>query len=103
MLRITVLIPFLEELRMLHHLLYHLQRLDYPRTYLEVILILEDDDVEFETAFLAAKLTRCGCVMTVPKGLVKTKPHALNFAFSFSSRDFIGILDAEDAPKKIRF
>ena len=35
--RVTVLIPLLEEPRILHHLFYHLQRLDYPRTHLQVM------------------------------------------------------------------
>ena len=74
--RVTVLIPLLEEPRILHHLLYHLQRLDYPRTHLEVMLILEDGDVETQTALLAAKLPSWCCVITVPKGRVKTKPCA---------------------------
>ena len=98
--RVTVLIPLLEELRILHHLLYHLQRLDYPRTHLEVMLILEDGDVETQTALLAAKLPSWCCVITVPKGRVKTKPRALNFALGFSRGDIIGVLDAEDAPEK---
>ena len=98
--RVTVLIPLLEELRILHHLLYHLQKLDYPRTHLEVMLILEDGDVETQTALLAAKLPSWCCVITVPKGRVKTKPRALNFALGFSRGDIIGVLDAEDAPEK---
>ena len=98
--RITILIPLLEEPRILHHLLYHLQRLDYPRTHLEVMLILEDGDVETQTALLATDLPSWCCVITVPKGRVKTKPRALNFAFGFSSGDIIGVLDAEDAPEK---
>ena len=98
--RITILIPLLEEPRILHHLLYHLQRLDYPRTHLEVMLILEDGDVETQTALLATELPSWCCVITVPKGRVKTKPRALNFAFGFSSGDIIGVLDAEDAPEK---
>jgi glycosyltransferase XagB len=36
----------------------------------------------------------------LPKGRVKTKPRALNFALGFSSGDIIGVLDAEDAPEK---
>ena len=48
--RITILIPLLKEPRILHHLLYHLQRLDYPPTHLEVMLILEHGDVETQTA-----------------------------------------------------
>ena len=101
--RITILIPLHEEPRILHHLLYHLQRLDYPRTHLEVMLILEDGDVETQTALLATELPSWCCVITVPKGRVKTKPRALNFAFDFSSGDIIGVKDAEDAPKKISF
>ena len=54
--RITILIPLLEEPRILHHLLYHFQRLDYPRTHLEVMLILKDGDAETQTALLTTKL-----------------------------------------------
>ena len=68
---VTVLIPLLEEPRILHHLLYHLQRLDYPRTHLQVMLIMEDGDVETQTALLAAKLPSWWYVIAVPKGRVK--------------------------------
>ena len=64
------------------------------------MLILEDGDVETQTALLATELPSWCCVITVPKGRVKTKPRALNFAFGFSSGDIIGVLDAEDAPEK---
>ena len=100
--RVTVLIPWLEEPRILHHLFYYLQRLDYPRTHLEVMLILEDGDVETQTALLAAKLPSWCCVITVPKWRVKTKPRALNFALGFSRGDIVGVLDAEDADLGLR-
>ena len=64
------------------------------------MLILEDGDVETQTALLAAKLPSWCCVIKVPKGRVKTKPRALNFALGFSRGDIIGVLDAEDAPEK---
>ena len=64
------------------------------------MLILEDGDVETQTALLATELPSWCCVIKVPKGRVKTKPRALNFAFGFSSGDIIGVLDAEDTPEK---
>ena len=67
------------------------------------MLILEDGDVETQTALLATELLSWCCVITVPKGRVKTKPRALNFAFVFFSGDIIGVLDAEDPRKKISF
>ena len=97
---ITVLIPLLEEPRILHHLLHHLQRLDYPRTHLEVILILEDGDVETQTELLAAKLPRWCCVITLPKGHVKTKIRALNVALGIIRGDINGVLDTKIASEK---
>jgi cellulose synthase/poly-beta-1,6-N-acetylglucosamine synthase-like glycosyltransferase len=61
---------------------------------------LGDGDVETQTALLAAKLPNCCSVITLPKGRIKTKAHALNFSFSFSRGDIIGVLDTEDAPEK---
>jgi cellulose synthase/poly-beta-1,6-N-acetylglucosamine synthase-like glycosyltransferase len=64
------------------------------------MLILEDDDVETQTALLATELPSWCCIITVPKGRVKTKPRALNFAFGFSSGHIIGVLNTEHALEK---
>ena len=65
------------------------------------MLILEDGDMETQTALLATELPSWCCVITVLKRRVKTKPRALSFGFG--SGDIVGVLDAEDAPEKISF
>ena len=37
-------------------------------------------------------------VVTVPRGPIRTKPRALNFALDFCRGSIVGIWDAEDAP-----
>ncbi|MEN9012823.1 MAG: hypothetical protein ABF241_12360 [Yoonia sp.] len=36
----------------------------------------------------------------VPKGTLRTKPRALNFALDFARGSIIGVYDAEDAPER---
>lgn len=95
---ITMLVPLYNETAIANHLLARLSGLDYPRTLLDICLVLEEDDKTTRATLGRTTLPQGIRAITVPKGRIKTKPRALNYALDFARGDIIGIWDAEDAP-----
>lgn len=95
---ISLLVPLYHERQIAGSLLKRLAALDYPADRLDICLVLEDDDMTTRHALLAADLPPNARTIVVPRGTVKTKPRALNFALDFARGSIIGVYDAEDAP-----
>lgn len=95
---ITMLVPLYNERAIAEHLLTRLKALDYPRELLDICLVLEADDITTRTTLGRTILPTWMRPIIVPKGTIKTKPRALNFALDFAQGSIIGIWDAEDAP-----
>lgn len=95
---ISVLVPLYREDRIAEHLLRQLGRLRYPRSLLDLCLVVERDDQMTQEALSQLELPPWARAITVPPGGCKTKPRALNYALDFTRGDIIGIYDAEDAP-----
>lgn len=96
--RISLLVPLFDERDIAGDLVRRLSRLDYPRDRLEVCLILEWGDLRTETALRVANLPGWMRIVHVPRGMLRTKPRAMNYALDFTNGDYVGIYDAEDAP-----
>jgi glycosyltransferase XagB len=80
-------------------LLRAIERLDYPRERLDVILAIEADDRETRAA-IATRTSRMPItVVEVPAGGPRTKPKALNVALPFARGSFTVVYDAEDRPE----
>ena len=95
---ISVLVPLYNETAIAEHLLARLKDLDYPRALLDICLVLEADDMTTRKTLGRTTLPTWMRAVVVPKGTVKTKPRALNYALDFTRGSIIGIWDAEDAP-----
>ncbi|MGR3323272.1 MAG: glycosyltransferase family 2 protein [Pseudooceanicola sp.] len=95
---ISILVPMFRERHIAEHLVRRLERLDYPRGRLDVILVLEENDRLTAQALERASLPPWMRVVTVPDGRPRTKPRAMNYALDFCRGDIVGIYDAEDAP-----
>jgi cellulose synthase/poly-beta-1,6-N-acetylglucosamine synthase-like glycosyltransferase len=96
--RVSLLIPLYREEEIASTLVTRMQRIDYPKTLLEVYLVLEANDTQTRDTLAKTQLPPWIKTITVPPGEVTTKPRALNYAYRFTSGDYIGIYDAEDAP-----
>lgn len=95
----TVLVPVFREANIIDKLLANLGALDYPRSKLDVILLMEEDDTD---TIAAAELSRPpGYVRTlvVPRGDPQTKPRACNYGLTFARGKYVVIFDAEDRPE----
>ncbi|MEN9409080.1 MAG: hypothetical protein RL216_1054 [Pseudomonadota bacterium] len=97
--RMSILIALLHESDIADRLIRRLERLDYPRDRLEVLLVVEDDDRATIAALTAAALPDWMRLIPAPAGTIRTKPRALNLALDFAQGDIIGVYDAEDAPE----
>ncbi|EAR49998.1 Glycosyl transferase, family 2 [Oceanicola granulosus HTCC2516] len=95
---VTLLVPLLREREIAGHLVHRLERLDYPRDLLDVCLVLEADDTTTRDTLARTSLPRWMRTITVPRGTLRTKPRALNYALDFARGSIIGVYDAEDAP-----
>lgn len=96
--RISLLVPLFDERDIAARLIKRLSLLDYPRDRLEVCLILEWGDLRTETALRKTDLPPWMRIVNVPRGHLRTKPRAMNYALDFTDGEIVGIYDAEDAP-----
>lgn len=97
--RVSILVPMFREKEIILTLIARLEKLRYPRALLEVVLVLEAEDHQTRGRLAGVELPAWMRVIEVPRGAVRTKPRAMNYALQFCSGDIIGIYDAEDAPE----
>lgn len=95
---VSLLVPLYREAAIATRLVRRLERLDYPRDRLDVILVAEDDDMVTQTALVRADLPVWMRVAVAPAGTIRTKPRALNYALDLCRGSIVGVYDAEDAP-----
>ncbi|NET71334.1 MAG: glycosyltransferase [Sphaerospermopsis sp. SIO1G2] len=94
----TVLLPLFQEASSVAGIIASIERIDYPRSKLDVKFITEADDEETIRAIKAAMLPTYIDLITVPYAAPQTKPKACNYAMHFAKGEFVGIYDAEDVP-----
>jgi cellulose synthase/poly-beta-1,6-N-acetylglucosamine synthase-like glycosyltransferase len=95
----TVLIPMYKEADTLPIIAASLRKLDYPKSKLDVKLVLEEDDDETIQAAKNLGLESFFEIIRVPHSMPKTKPKACNYALNFARGKFLTIYDAEDKPE----
>lgn len=95
---VSVMVALYREASIAPRLIRRLERIDYPRDLLDVVLVVEAEDRLTRDALARAGLPPWMRVVPVPPGRVKTKPRALNYALGLCRGSIIGVYDAEDAP-----
>jgi cellulose synthase/poly-beta-1,6-N-acetylglucosamine synthase-like glycosyltransferase len=88
-----------KEANVVARVIENLDRLDYPKEKLDMILLLEEDDEETMAAVRAAHPPATITVIVVPDSQPKTKPKACNVGLAFARGEFLVIYDAEDEPE----
>ncbi|MDR6867847.1 cellulose synthase/poly-beta-1,6-N-acetylglucosamine synthase-like glycosyltransferase [Microbacterium resistens] len=94
----TILVPAYREANVIGKLLETIDRLDYPRNRLDVILLLEADDEETRRIVREARPPLYVRTLVVPPGFPRTKPRACNYGLRFARGEYVVIYDAEDRP-----
>lgn len=97
--RYTILIPCYREANIIPQVLKNMEKLDYPRSKLQVLLLLEEDDVESLEAAKATRTSDFMRIVVVPDGTPRTKARACNVGLSLATGEFLVIYDAEDRPE----
>ncbi|WP_295316303.1 glycosyltransferase family 2 protein [Roseobacter sp.] len=98
--RVSVLVPLLKEKEIAAQLIARLSGLTYPKSLLNVVLVLEEDDRLTRETIARTELPEWMSVIEVPgAGDLTTKPRALNYALDFCRGSIVGVWDAEDWPE----
>ncbi|WP_299784941.1 glycosyltransferase family 2 protein [uncultured Marivita sp.] len=95
---VSLIVPLFNEASIANSLVQRLSRLTYPKSLLDVVLVLEEKDNLTRNMIGDLSLPAWMRVVVVPDAELKTKPRALNYALGHTRGDIVGILDAEDAP-----
>lgn len=96
---VSIMVALFKEGDIAPRLIRRLDRLDYPRSLLDIVLVVEEEDHLTRDALNAVDLPPWMRVVVVPDGHLKTKPRALNFGLDLCRGSIIGVYDAEDAPE----
>ena len=98
--RVSVLVPLLHEKEIAGALIARLSRLTYPKSLLNVVLVLEAGDTVTRETIARTDMPDWMSVIEVPEAnRLTTEPRALNYALDFCRGSIIGVWDAEDAPE----
>lgn len=94
----SVLCPLYREAHILPGFVEAIERIEWPKDKLDVLLLLEEDDDETIRAAHTLDLPEYIRVVVVPHSFPKTKPKACNYGLSHASGEYVVIYDAEDIP-----
>jgi len=94
----SVLIPLYKEERKTNSILLAIEKLNYPKSRLDVKFIIEADDQMTIRALAGLFIPSYIHIIKVPYSLPRTKPKALNYAMTFVLGEYLTVYDAEDEP-----
>lgn len=94
----TIIIPLYREERVIPQIIEAMSAIDYPPEKLDIIITLEAYDHHTMDAIRAARPPRHFKTLILPDVTPKTKPKALNVAFTKIKGSFLVIYDAEIIP-----
>ncbi|MEW9835889.1 glycosyltransferase family 2 protein [Mesorhizobium marinum] len=94
----SVLVALHREADVVSELVVALQRIDWPKSRLEIKLVCEMDDRATLGALRAISLPPNMEVVEVPVAGPRTKPKALAYALPLTRGEFVALYDAEDHP-----
>lgn len=94
----TLLIALKDEADTAAQLAAAIRALDYPQARLDVKLLIETGDEATAFALRRQHWPEGSELLTVPPGLPRTKPRALNYGLARAKGEFVVVYDAEDRP-----
>ena len=94
----TVIVALYREAPVIGKLVRALLAIAYPRSKLDIKLVIEADDRETQAALAAISLPAHMEIVVAPPGFPRTKPRALNVALPLARGELTVVYDAEDEP-----
>lgn len=98
----SVLCPLYKEAHVLPHFIASIEKIDWPKNKLDVMLLLEENDRETIDAAKNLNLPKYIRIVVVPHSFPKTKPKACNYGLSMAKGEYVVIYDAEDEPDPLQ-
>jgi len=95
----SILLPVYKEGLVIERLLSSMRKLDYPKSKLDIIIIVEQFDRETISFLKKQNYDGLFRIICVPKSDPKTKPKACSYALKFAMGEYLTIYDAEDRPE----
>jgi cellulose synthase/poly-beta-1,6-N-acetylglucosamine synthase-like glycosyltransferase len=94
----TILLPVYKEASQLENLVHYISNLIYPKSQLDVKLIVEEDDYTTLEKIKDIELPDYFHIIKVPYSFPRTKPKAMNYAMEYARGEYVAIYDADDRP-----
>jgi glycosyltransferase XagB len=94
----TIIAALKNEANIVAKLIGALEAIDYPKSRLDIKIVIERDDLELLTALAGMRLPSRYDVIVAPPGAPATKPRALNVALPSVRGELAVVYDAEDEP-----
>lgn len=98
----TILCPLYREANIAPDLIAAINTIDYPKTALDVKILVEGDDPDTIAAALAVSKAPHIEIVIVPAAAPRTKPKALNAGLARARGEFVAVYDAEDRPHPLQ-
>lgn len=98
--RYTIFCPLYKEWQVIRQFVNAIDKLDYPKNKLQVLLLLEENDQRTIDEARNISVPKYFKIIIVPHSQPKTKPKALNYGLKFAKGKLAVIYDAEDIPEK---
>jgi glycosyltransferase XagB len=98
----TIMVPAYNEPEVIDALVRALDAMAYPKSKLDIKLLLEADD---QKTVIAARWAITGShmeIVMVPPAEPRTKPKALNYGLQTARGEFVTVYDAEDRPEPLQ-
>jgi cellulose synthase/poly-beta-1,6-N-acetylglucosamine synthase-like glycosyltransferase len=94
----SIITPLYREANVVERLIEALDAIDYPRSKLDIKIVVERDDSPTLIALAKMRLPSRYDIIVAPPGAPTTKPRALNVALPFVQGEIVVVYDAEDQP-----
>jgi glycosyltransferase XagB len=94
----TIVVALYREASVVEDLVKSIDAFDYPKSKLDIKLVIEQRDAETLARIVELRLPARYEVIVAPSGKPQTKPRALNIALSCARGELIVVYDAEDIP-----
>ena len=94
----TVVVAVYREAEVIENLIRALERFDYPKTKLDIKIVVEERDRETLAKLAEMMLPPRYDIIVAPPGPPSTKPRALNIALAAARGELLVVYDAEDIP-----
>ncbi len=98
----SIMCPLYKEANILPYFLEAIEKMDWPKNKLDVMLLLEEDDKQTIEVAKKLNLPSYFRILVVPDSQPKTKPKACNFGLSHAKGEYLVIYDAEDIPDPLQ-